>query len=213
MERREFLKISALGSVSLGACGGEGLGNAYGASGVKEADVVQKYAQLIPANKGLDSAWVRSLTTRGEKQTYTDRKALEHIGMPVGGLFAGTVYLGGDGRLWLWNILNDDREGIEPRPISYKGTALRARDGTNYVTPAPRAYPFEQNFGLRVKDQLRTLDADGFKQIVFSGQYPIGEVTYEDASCPFRVKLSAYSPFIPLNTEDSSLPVTVMSYT
>jgi len=144
---------------------------------------------------------------------YRERTALDHIGMPVGGLFAGTVYLGGDGRLWLWNVLNDDREGIVPRSVPYKGENLSTRRGGNYVAPAPRAFPFEQNFGLRVDGELRTLDAEGFEKVSFIGQYPIGEVTYEDDACALSVRLSAYSPFIPLNTPDSSLPATIMSYT
>ena len=44
-----------------------------------------EYLDTIPIDKKLDPAWVRSLLTRGEKQVYTDREALMHIGMPVGG--------------------------------------------------------------------------------------------------------------------------------
>ncbi len=207
MERRNYLKATGMGLAAAG------MTRVYGTPAMTEADVAGKYATLIPADKGLDPAWVNSLTTRGEVRLVTERKALDHIGMPVGGLFAGTVYLSGDGRLWLWNIFNNDREGIVPRKVQYRGESLRARDGANYVSPAPRIYPFEQNFGIRIGNKLRTLDADGFSKVAFSGQYPIGEVGYEDDDAPVSVKLLAYSPFIPLNTPDSTLPATVMSFT
>lgn len=209
MTRRQFIQKGTTATVAAGVLGE----SACGASRVKEADVVDKYARLIPTDKGFDSAWSRALLTRGKPQVYTDAQALEHIGMPVGGLFAGTVYLGGDGRLWYWNIRNDDAEGIAPRRFPYKGVTLRERDGVNYVSPAARHYPFEQNFGLRINGSLRTLDAAGFERVSFKGQYPIGEVTYEDSACPVTVGLAAFSPFIPLNADDSSLPLTVMSYT
>jgi non-lysosomal glucosylceramidase len=208
MNRRDFLEISGLGALALSAGGT----NVYGAPGVKESDVAENYAKLIPADKGLDSDWVQLLTARGSARRYTKRSELNHIGMPVGGLFAGTVYLGGDGRLWLWNVLNDDSEGIEPRQVQYKGQDVRMRDGANYVVPTPRTYPFEQNFALRVGGKVRTLDADGFANVSFTGQYPIGEVHYTDEDFPVAVTLSAFSPFIPLNTPDSSLPATIMSY-
>jgi len=178
-----------------------------------DADVVDDYRRLVPADKGLSRAWVKSLTARGEPTVYSDPKALEHIGMPVGGLFTGTVYLGGDGRLWVWDVFNQDREGIVPREVRYKGQKLRMRGGANYVSPAPRTYPFDQGFGIRVDGELRTLDREGFVTVGFKGQYPIGEVTYADDDCPVTVRLEAYSPFIPLNTPDSSLPATVMSFT
>ena len=209
MNRRDFLKIGGLGAAAITI---RGIGGAYGATGITEANIKEAYARLIPANKGLPADWIASLTSRGAPQAYTDPKALEHIGMPVGGLFAGTVYLGGDGRLWLWNIQNDDREGIEPRNVEYKGRHIRMRDGANYVAPACRRYPFEQNFAIRIGDTLRPLDSTGFKKVTFVGRYPMAEVTFEDPECPARVTLTAYSPFIPLNTPDSSLPVTIMSY-
>ena len=178
-----------------------------------DADVTVDYKRLVPADKKLDPAWVKSLTARGAPAVYTDRKALDHIGMPVGGLFTGTLYLGGDGRLWYWDVLNLAREGIAPRSVKYKGQGVNTRSGANYISPAPRSYPFEQNFGIRIDGKLRTLDAKGFSKVSFKGQYPMGEVTYEDDGCPVTATLEAYSPFIPLNTADSSLPATVMSFT
>ena len=91
----------------------------------------------IPVDKGLDPVWIRSLYERGAPTTYLKSKnELKYIGMPAGGLHAGTVYLGGDGRLWLWGIYNDEREGIDPKTILWndgtKKVKVRCRDGAGY---------------------------------------------------------------------------------
>ena len=91
-----------------------------------------EYLRIIAADKKLSAAWVRSLSVRGRKKTYSNPTARSHIGMPVGGLFAGTVYINGDGQLWLWDIFNRDQEGILPRHVEYKGNRVRMRDGANY---------------------------------------------------------------------------------
>ena len=175
-----------------------------------------EYLEAIPADKKLDPAWVRSLFARGEKQTYTNHQALGHIGMPIGGLFAGTVYLSGDGRLWLWDIFNRDQNGILPREESLpEGIGVGGNNnmrGLNYLQPAPVTQPFEIGFTLKFADTEFPLDAAGFKQVSFDGRYPIGQVAYRDADCPVEVRLEAFSPFIPLNVDDSSLPATVMSF-
>jgi uncharacterized protein (DUF608 family) len=174
-----------------------------------------EYLRTIPSDKKLDPIWVRSLFERGEKQTYSDPVALDHIGMPVGGFFAGTVYLAGDGRLWLWDIFNRDQEAILPReakpPAGIAGGFIRG--GLNYLYPAPITQPFKQGFRLEVDGQHRSLDRNGFKQVIFDGRYPLACVTYRDNLCPVEVMLEAFSPFSPLNLDDSSLPATVMSFT
>ncbi|WP_372797752.1 GH116 family glycosyl hydrolase, partial [Pontiella sp.] len=49
--------------------------------------------------------------------------------------------------------------------------------------------------------------------VEFTGTWPIGTVSYQDSRNPVQAELKAYSPFVPLNLQDSSMPVTVMSYT
>jgi len=101
----------------------------------------------VPVDKKLDPAWVRSLRERGTPTTYLKSKAeLRYIGMPVGGICAGTMYLGGDGRLWLWDIFNRNQLGIDARVIEWKGRKLRPNDGSTYVDPASGIRPIRQGF-------------------------------------------------------------------
>ena len=65
----------------------------------------QSFEDLIPSNKKLAPAWIKSLYDRGEPEVFTGwNEQLKYIGMPIGGIGCGQLYLGGDGRLWLWDI-------------------------------------------------------------------------------------------------------------
>ncbi len=209
LTRRDFVKLTA-SSAALAS----GLGALPVMAGPFEEN---EYLKIITEDKKLSPDWVSSLYRRGQKQVYTDPEALKHIGMPVGGLFAGTLYLSGDGRLWLWDIFNRDQEGIRPKTVSYKGENFKNSDGANYLEPARIYSPFEQGFGLRLNvdgsQKDIPLNSDGFDKITFNGQYPQATVDYEGSSLPVKATLKAYSPFIPLNLDDSSLPATIMRYT
>lgn len=181
--------------------------------------VKEDFLKLIPLDKKLDPVWVASLTARGEPETFTG-EALKRIGMPVGGMFTGTLYLGGDGRLWLWDIFNERQLGLEGHTAVHRGNTLNAIGGSTYVSPLlAREYRhLEQGFSLTVKtangETRRTLDNSktGFRNVSFTGEYPIGVVRYSDPELPVQVKLEAFSPFSPLNVKDSSLPLTVFSF-
>jgi len=191
LQRREFLKLSGLTALTVLAAA-----PADGQSGDPDESTIG----LVPIDKHLDPAWLASLTVRGERAVYRG-KDLAKIGMPVGGICAGQLYLGGDGKLWHWDIFNQ-----------HIGTG-----DEHYAHPPDPDHPIEQGFALRITSgagsQIRTLDKSGFSDITFTGEYPIGYVNYADPDCPVTVSLEAFSPFIPLNTHDSSLPATVMSYT
>ncbi|HLK60031.1 MAG TPA: GH116 family glycosyl-hydrolase [Chthonomonadaceae bacterium] len=175
------------------------------------------FEKLIPPDKKLHPDWVKSLFARGERTVYTKtRGELKHIGMPVGGICCGTLYLGGDGKLWLWDIFNANQNGIEPRTVRWDGFGnpgtVDPQNGANYVSPAEPKSPLEQGFALKVNGAVRPMDSKGWEEIRFQGEYPIGTIHYSDTACPVQATLTAYSPFLPLNADDSGLPVTVCEF-
>ncbi len=171
----------------------------------------------IPVNKNLSSTWVQSLYERGEPtRYYQSRNELQYIGMPVGGINCGGVYLGGDGRLWLWDIFNETKEGIQPNLVMWNDMKVRPRDGACYVEPARPMHPLQQGFLIRIeydgKTVCKTLEESSWDDISFEATYPIGTVRYIDKKLPLELTLQAYSPFIPLNEDESGLPATILSF-
>ncbi|WP_119080703.1 GH116 family glycosyl hydrolase [Chitinophaga alhagiae] len=179
----------------------------------------------IPADKMIDPAWLRSLRERGEPAAYLkSRNELRYIGMPAGGLHAGTVYLGGDGRLWLWQVYNESmeptHEGIDPKLVLWNdGTQqrkIRPRDGAAYVEPAIAGNKrvLEQGFAVQVikngTKYIKELNEDQWDEIRFEPAYPAATITYTAKNFPVKVQLNAYAPFIPLDEENSGLPVTIL---
>jgi len=173
----------------------------------------------IPADKKLDPAWIKSLYDRSAPSTYLKSKnELKYIGMPAGGLHTGTLYMGGDGRLWLWGIYNDDREGVDPRDVLWndgtKEISLPPRSGANYVDPsvADNKRVLEQGFALKITHGAHTiikqLREEDWDEVSFEATYPLATVRYTDKKLPVEIELRGGAFYIPLNAEDSALPAT-----
>lgn len=205
IQRRDFLKAMGL------ATGGVLIGfPAFGMSNSKSE-------YTIPIDKGLSAEWYKSLYERGTAEIYSGA-GLAYIGMPIGGIGAGTVYLGGDGKLWLWDIFNETKEGISDKIYKdWQGKKeIKPRDGANFIFPVAPEYPFEQGFGIKIIQNesiwKKNLDFKGFQDITFKGQYPMAEINYRDAQLPVTIDLQSFSPFIPLNVAASSYPATIMRF-
>ena len=65
------------------------------------------------------------------------------------------MLLGGDGRLWLWDIFNRIKFGVVEETVQYAGRSLSAGDGANYVQSPEQVHPFEQGFLLKVRARLK----------------------------------------------------------
>ncbi|MDQ2800423.1 MAG: non-lysosomal glucosylceramidase [Armatimonadota bacterium] len=208
MPRRSFLALSGLTILAAA------LPRPVMAGPFETAD----FAKLIPPDKRLHPAWVHFLFARGDREVYSKKRGeLKYIGMPVGGLCCGTLYLGGDGKLWLWDIFNQNQEGVLPRQgewtdFSGKKASVDARNGSSYVAPHEEQSPLEQGFALKVNGVTRRLDGRDWDEITFIGEYPLGEVVYTHPASPVTITLTAYSPFIPLDADDSGLPATVCEF-
>jgi len=191
MSRRDFVGIVGLGTAAV----------LTGSLPVMAGPFTREdFEKLVPTDKKLSLEWIKSLFARGERTVYRG-KELEKIGMPIGGICTGQLYLGGDGKLWHWDIFNQPRR----------------TDGSTYLHPLEQTSPLEQGFALEVtvdgKKEVRPLTQMGFAEISFCGEYPVANVEYRDPQVPVTVALEAFSPFVPLNTDDSSLPATVLRYT
>jgi hypothetical protein len=189
--RRRFLKASSLTAAGLAFLRWPVMAGPF---------TREDFNRLVPADKKLRPEWVKSLFARGERTVYRGAD-LKNIGMPIGGICAGQLYLGGDGRLWHWDIFN----------------RRNATGAEHYAKPMQPSAPLEQGFALRVTKAGTTrewaLDRAHWREVSFTGEYPIGYVQYRDPDSSASVRLEAFSPFIPLNTDDSSLPATVLEFT
>ncbi|MEU6267664.1 GH116 family glycosyl hydrolase [Saccharopolyspora shandongensis] len=151
------------------------------------------------------------MSAEAEREDLSDRGApsrfrgeeLRFVGMPVGGIGCGQLYLGGDGRLWLWDV--DNR------------TAPANINDLHFTRPPLPSSPFEHGFAVRVTDgdgeRARWLDARGFPEVTFAGRPPAAEVDYADPGEPVRIALNACSPFVPTEIDDSSYPAVFLDYT
>lgn len=197
LPRRRFLKLAGASMIAGPFAGGLfPMAGPFGA-----ADVTSNH--LVPADKKLSEAWIRALFERGTKEVFRG-KSLDNIGMPCGGIATGQLYLCGDGTLGCWQIFNNavsnwvgstnstyEHRGI-PRPVD-QGFAVAVKAGAEWV--------------------WKPLCKEGFSDVEFQGEYPIGNVRYAEVGFPAAVRLEAFSPFIPLNAKDSTLPATVFHIT
>jgi len=156
----------------------------------------QQGEHLVPVDKKLTQDAVQRLLGRGRQEVYRG-KELETIGMPVGGIATGQLYLRGDGTLGLWEIFNRD--------------VFTGYGSDNYRAYRPSS-PVDSGFAVIVKREdkafVRPLNRD-FETVEFIGLYPIGIVRYREDGLPVRIALTASSLFIPLNAKDSALPATL----
>ena len=176
----------------------------------------------IPLDKKLDPAWVKSLFDRGIPTTYSKAKnELQFIGMPVGGIQTGTLYLGGEGRLWLWDIFNDNREGVNPGEVIldkelFGAKKLISRHGLSYVYPAKDQHELDQGFAFKItigdKTIIKRMQGSDWDDILFEATYPIARIQYIDKHLPIELSAEVYSPFIALDAKDSGLPATIYSF-
>jgi uncharacterized protein (DUF608 family) len=198
--RREFVSLLGLSAAGL-------IGSTRLAAAIAGPFAAGEIAQgLVPEDKKFTKEWRDSLAARGSATEYRlSRGELDFIGLPIGGLTAGQLYLGGDGKPWLWDVFN-----LPP------SAEARSGSGPHYAQPQKPASPLAQGFSVRATSsagtRAATLDREGFAEIVFRGQYPVAFVEYRDGRMPVDVDLVAYSPFVPLELESSSLPATVFEF-
>jgi non-lysosomal glucosylceramidase len=145
---------------------------------------------------------------------------LRALAMPLGGIGCGSVAICGDGGLRQWQIVNNVCHDAH---VPHSFFAVRVQTGS--AEPVARVLmsgahyddAFDPAPGVSdhvVPAASRQLLAalPGVTRIRFVGEYPMAEVHYEDDALPIAVVLEAFSPFVPLDADDSGLPAIVFRF-
>ena len=211
MQRRLFLRSSGIFAAGMYASTARAIAGPF---------LPGEITHNIPVDKKLDPSWVKSLSKRGfATKYYQSKNELKYTGMPVGGIYTGTVYLGGDGKLWLWDIFNANQNGIDPKTIEWtlnKTIKINAQNGAGYVQPSLQIRPLEQGFAFKItignNTFIKKMDANDWDDIVFEASYPMAKIHYIDHQVPVDITATVYSPFIALDDRNSGLPCTIYSF-
>jgi len=138
-------------------------------------------------------------------------EALREIAFPLGGIGTGTVSLGGRGELRDWEIFNRPNKG-GVLPLTF--TALRLAGG-GLAKPVIRVLerrphpPFTGQSGV---PRETALGLPRFREAVFTGAYPFAHIRFQQPGFPVDVALETFNPMVPLETDDSGLPVALFTY-
>ncbi len=140
--------------------------------------------------------------------------------LPLGGLGTGNVALAATGTLRQWQLHN---QGNHLGSLPQSCFALRL----SCLEP-PRSYrrmlhtappPLHPEPAPLVNDHLdgpvpgdRTFAWPRVTGTTFTGEYPFARIDYHDA-WPVDVSLEAYTPFVPLDADDSALPLADFTFT
>lgn len=132
---------------------------------------------------------------------------LAHVAFPIGGIGTGSISIDGAGRLRDFEVFNRPSKGST---FDYTFLTLYARpEGAVSVTRVLQG-PLHGR-GLAEDALSEGIRRTGvglphFRETEFVGRFPFGEVRFHDPDFPLDVRLEAFSPFIPLDPEDSGLP-------
>jgi uncharacterized protein (DUF608 family) len=139
--------------------------------------------------------------------TEYDQEHLARIALPLGGIGTGTVALGGRGDLRDWEIVNRPAKGFAP-PTSFFALYARPHGGEAVARALEGALapPFEGPFGATTPNH----GLPRFRSCRFAAAYPLGQVLLADPDVPLEVRLEAFNPLVPGDSERSGIPAAIL---
>ncbi|HEY8619257.1 MAG TPA: GH116 family glycosyl hydrolase [Dermatophilaceae bacterium] len=135
-----------------------------------------------------------------------DRSRTATQGMPLGGIGTGCLDIAPNGTLGFATIFNSHVPRRGPINLPFMGVfageklwVLSTQRFIGFDVPGQHSY--------RTSGQVRFAD-----DIVYWGHYPMVDMDYQ-TDAPLDMKLRAWSPFVPGDTESSSTPIAVFDLT
>jgi len=136
---------------------------------------------------------------------------LSRLAFPIGGIGAGMFCLEGTGAVSHMSIRNHPDVFNEPSMFA----AISVKGRTNGVKILEGPVPTWKLFGQKGTGNGAsgtTFGLPRFREATFNTAFPFAEIELKDDDIPLSVKLTGWSPFIPTDEDNSSLPVGAFEY-
>ena len=139
------------------------------------------------------------------------KEYLDKIAFPIGGIGAGMFCLEGTGAISHVSLRHHPDVMNEPytfAAIYVKGVENGAKVLEGQVPTWKLFGPAQSGLGRGDK----TYGLPRFEEAVFQARFPFATVDLKDKDMPLAAKITGWSPFIPTDADNSSLPVGVLEY-
>jgi uncharacterized protein (DUF608 family) len=136
--------------------------------------------------------------------------SLKMLSFPLGGIGAGSIGLGGRGQLRDWQIFNCADQGNSP---DYAFASIWAQ--TPGQKPVVRVLESRIQTPYEGENGLGSRNAPGLSRLegaTFTGEFPLARIDFQDRHLPVKVSLEAGTPFIPMDADESGLPIASLRY-
>jgi len=143
--------------------------------------------------------------------SYYEGRNLDRIAFPIGGIGAGMFCMEGTGAISHLSVNN--KPDIYNTPLAFAAISVKGFDKGAKVLEAP--VPTWKLFGMGGTGNGGGDNSYGlprFENGKFIARFPFATLELEDQDIPLQVKLTGWSPFIPTDEDNSSLPAGAMEY-
>lgn len=147
---------------------------------------------------------------RGYNSEYKN-EYLSRVAFPMGGIGAGMICMEGTGALSHVSIKN--RPDIFNEPPIFAAIVVKGKTNGAKILEGP--VPDWKKFGRRDAGNGASGSTTGlprFRNASFLARFPFGYLDISDNDLPLKIKITGWSPFIPTDDDNSSLPVAALEY-
>ncbi|QGY47216.1 hypothetical protein GM418_27195 [Maribellus comscasis] len=135
---------------------------------------------------------------------------LNHLAFPIGGIGAGMVCLEGTGKISHVSVRN--QPNIFNNPFIMAAIAIKGLENGAKVLEGPVTK--SKIFGNRGSGNgWGHYGLPRFDNVTFATRFPFATIKFNDDDIPMDISLRGWSPFIPIDEDNSSLPVGGLEYT
>ena len=158
-------------------------------------------------NKDLLHSKVELFETGGEISYQGDANVAKFL---LGGIGTGNISVGARGQLLDWEIFNWPGKG-QFVPFSFFAirTKEEGEEPVSRILESKIKPPFYKSHGF-LNGELAGIPR--FEKSKMVGKQPFVYVDLEDSKVPVKVRMEAYTPFIPLDADNSGIPTAIIKY-